>query len=300
MNIVAEIREAFASMNKNGVMNIESLPQEYPALVIRTMDEYGVAIEVDDSVEVAERFNSCRFRTSLISVNDIPHNYLMLSSSFEEYRHEFATLCARFVEPGDDGCERKLLLQNPHKWWTKWKELVGNTNKDQRVYDVIAEMIVLDYKFKSDRTVRWASSQMGSHDIECETESCEVKSTVKRYGTEIVISGQHQLLHDKPLYLYFCRMEESLDGVSINDVEAILIKDGFDSGNLERIIQNKGFERGANIRNKKYKILEKRKYVVDENFPRITAESFKGDQYPFGVTHIQYTIDLDALPYVEW
>ena len=70
-------------------------------------------IEIDNKIEVAERFSSCRFRTGLISVNDIPHNYLMLSSSFEEYRHEFATLCARFVEPGEDGNERKQLLKNP-------------------------------------------------------------------------------------------------------------------------------------------------------------------------------------------
>ena len=35
------------------------------------------------------------------------------------------------------------------------------------------------------------------------------------------------------------------------------------------IIEKQGFERGANIRNKKYKVLEKRKYEVDDSFPKI-------------------------------
>ena len=48
------------------------------------------------------------------------------------------------------------------------------------------------------------------------------------------------------------------------------------------------------------KILEKRKYIVDESFPYITKESFKNNQLPSGITHIVYTIDLDAVNYEIW
>ena len=192
------------------------------------------------------------------------------------------------------------MLENPLNWWKRWKELVGNGIKERAVYSVIAEMYVLEHKLKSDPSAEWTATRMGSRDIECNGESGEVKSTCKRYGAEINISGQHQLEHKKPLYLYFIRMEESLEGISVNDMKKRLVNAGYDSGKLEIELQHQGFERGASIRERKYRILEKRKYVVDESFPYITKESFKNNQLPSGITHIVYTVDLDAVSYTTW
>ena len=300
MTILEEIRESFASMTSYGAMRINSLKDEYTAFVVRISDGYGVAIPVDGDVEIAEKFNSCKFRTGLLSIEGNPSNYLMLISAFEEYRYEFASLCAELVAPGDNGCARAALLACPLDWWKKWRELVGNDIKERAIYSVIAEMCVLENKLISDSSAEWTAMRMGSHDIECAAESCEVKSTCKRYGAEINVAGQHQLVHKKPLYLYFVRMEQSLEGVSVNDMKKRLISAGYDPGKLERELQQQGFERGASIRDKKYKILEKRKYVVDESFPYITRESFKNNQLPAGITHIVYTVDLDAVSYTTW
>ena len=95
-------------------------------------------------------------------------------------------------------------------------------------------------------------------------------------------------------------MEESLEGVSINEMKDILVEAGYDAGKLEIELERQGFERGASIRNKKYKVLEKRKYEVDDSFPRITKETFKGDRYPDAITHIEYTVDLDGIGYTTW
>lgn len=301
MEIIKEIRQYFASLPTPGAMKLSSLPKEYPAFVIRIADGYGIAIEADDNLEVSEKFNSCRFHTGKIAIQgETPQNYLILRSAFEEYRYEFASLCAEFADPGENGSRRKAMLKDPYTWWTRWKELVGNTDSEQKVYNVIAEMMVLDHKFSHDKTAEWAATRMSSHDIECKEESCEVKSTVKRYGAEITISGQHQLNYIKRLYLYFCRLEESLEGVSINDMKAILTSHGYDGGKLEIELERQGFERGANVRNKRYKVLEKRLYKVDDSFPRITHESFKDNKYPSMITHIEYTVDLDGLEYSTW
>ena len=69
---------------------------------------------------------------------------------------------------------------------------------------------------------------------------------------------------------------------------------------LEIELERQGFEKGSNIRNKKYKILEKRKYEVNDSFPKIVQESFKGDKYPAAVVHIEYTVDLDGIEYTSW
>ena len=300
MTILEEIRDAFASMQSYGAMPVKGLDDEYMAYIVRIPDGYGVAIPVDNKMEIAEKFNSCKFRTGLLSIGGVPSNYLMLISAFEEYRYEFASLCTELLNPGENGKDRKALLENPLNWWKRWKELVGNGIKERAVYSVIAEMYVLEHKLKSDPSAEWTATRMGSRDIECNGESGEVKSTCKRYGAEINISGQHQLEHKKPLYLYFIRMEESLEGISVNDMKKRLVNAGYDSGKLEIELQHQGFERGASIRDRKYRILEKRKYVVDESFPYITKESFKNNQLPSGITHIVYTVDLDAVSYTTW
>lgn len=300
MTILEEIRDAFASMQSYGAMPVKGLDDEYMAYIVRIPDGYGVAIPVDNKMEIAENFNSCKFRTGLLSIGGVPSNYLMLISAFEEYRYEFASLCTELLNPGENGKDRKALLDNPLNWWKRWKELVGNGIKERAVYSVIAEMYVLEHKLKSDPSAEWTATRMGSRDIECNGESGEVKSTCKRYGAEINISGQHQLEHKKPLYLYFIRMEESLEGISVNDMKKRLVNAGYDSGKLEIELQHQGFERGASIRERKYRILEKRKYVVDESFPYITKESFKNNQLPSGITHIVYTVDLDAVSYTTW
>lgn len=300
MSVINEIRESFASLKNSGAMEITQLPKEYPAFVIRTLDGFGVAIEVDDNLEISEKFNSCKLHTCGLGIDGKIKNYLVLSSVFEEYRYEFASLCTEFVDPGEDGKNRKSIKEDPLKWWSKWKELMGNTSQDQRVYNVIAEMLVLSKKIDEDSKTEWAATKSGSHDIECTDESCEVKSTIKRYGATITISGQHQLEHSKPLWLYFCRMEDSLEGVSINDVKKELVLKGYDEGRIETELEKQGFEKGSSIRNKKYKVLEKRKYEVDDSFPKIVSESFKGDKFPNSIIQIEYTVDLESLEYTTW
>ena len=300
MTILEEIRDGFASMTSYGAMKIKSLSDEYIAFIVRIPDGYGVAIPVDDSMEIAEAFNSCKFRTGKLAIAGTPANYLMLISAFEEFRYEFASLCAELLSFGKGGENRKLLLQSPLEWWKQWKELVGNGIKERAVYSIIAELYVFEYKFRVDKSAEWTATRRGSHDIECSTESCEVKSTCRRYGTEITVAGQHQLIHNKPLYLYFLRMEESSEGFSVNDMKKRLSQAGYDSGKLEIELQHQGLERGASVRDKRYKILEKRRYVVDESFPGITGRSFKENHLPYGITQIIYTVDLDAISYATW
>ena len=101
MNIVDEIREGFASLINYGAREIDALPKEYPGYVIRIDGGYGVAIEVDDKMEISEHFNSCRLFTGELYLGDEQHNYLMLCSPFEEYRYEFAErkLVSKLIEP---------------------------------------------------------------------------------------------------------------------------------------------------------------------------------------------------------
>ena len=269
-------------------------------MVIRDNEGYGVAIEFDDIRDISEKFANSRLFSRTLAIGGIEKKYLILSCMLDSLRYEFATVCAQFVEPGIDGIDRKNLMSEPLEWWKKWRELMGNTISNKEAYSVIAEMMVLDDLYTQDNTVEWTAVNSGSHDIEGNESSYEVKSTVKRYGATITISGQHQLQSLKRLQLYFCRLEESRTGISINDMKDRLVADGYDKDKIEQQLYQLGYERGASIREEKYKVLEKRKYEVDDTFPKITKASFKDDHIPESITQITYTIDLDGLEYTVW
>ena len=296
MRLVDIIREAFAA-NIDGLRPIEG---DSLAYTYRKGFEYGVALECDESIEISESSSNSKIFSHKAFANGKENHYLFLVCFDEDLRMSFAPLCEQFLNKGENNSNRDFLLKTPLLWWKKWIGLLGNKNTKKQCYSTIAEMMALDTILKKDSSAKWASDHAGSHDIETNTMSFEVKSTIKKSGVNITISSEHQLMSEKKLELYFARMEESLSGVSINDMKHILVSDGYDEQLLERELSGFGFEKGSSIRNVKYKFLEKRKYLIDESFPKITKESFKNDQIPQFVTHISYEINIDGLPYENW
>ena len=297
MRIVEEIREGFASIRNTGVREITSISKEYPAYIIRIPDGYGTAIAVDETLSISERYNSYRLKTRMLGIDGRAQNYLLLCSSCGELSYEFTSLCAEFVEPGENGNNRKNILADPVAWWTKRKVIAGCDNTDELAYNIVAEMTVLELLFKTDFTVEWTSSQRGSHVIEGGVGSYEVKSTLNKYGAVVIISDQYQLYSENKLWLYFCRMEETSEGVSINDMKEALISAGYDGYRLEIELGRRGIELDDSIRNKKYRVVEIRKYNVDDSFPRIINGSFKNDRLPDSIIKIEYAIDLEGVNY---
>lgn len=299
-NLLSDIREYFAG-RQNGARPIRSLPEEYPGWVVRNEDGYGVAVPYPNPDPVAEKFENCQLHSRKFNIAGSHYKrYLVLSSCSERLWYEFAAVCAQFVEPGENGENRDELIRTPLHWWMKWRDLLGNSISELKPYSVIGEMMVLDELYRVDHSVEWSAIGSGSHDIEATFESYEVKSTIQRYGASVVISGQHQLQSKKRLWLYFCRLEKSQLGVSINDMEERLVRDGYDRDKLNEQLFRLGYEFGASCRNEKYKCLERRRYYVDDTFPRITEASFVDGHMPNSITQIQYTIDLDGLEYVIW
>lgn len=111
MGILEEIREYFAS-TQNGAREIKELPDDYPAIVIRNNEGYGVAIEFDDERDISEKFANSRLFSRNMAIGGVEKKYLVFSCMLDSLRYEFATVCAQFVEPGIDGVDRKISWQN--------------------------------------------------------------------------------------------------------------------------------------------------------------------------------------------
>lgn len=300
MRLLDEIRLNFASTLK-GIREIENLSEKYKAWTVRLDEGYGVAVPYEEKPYISESFANAKiFSRNFITYDNKEIALLLLVCPLDSLRYEFASVCAQFVDPGLNGIDRVNLVNNPLDWWQKWRTLLGNSIFDKKAYSVIAELLALEKLIGDGKKIEWTGVNSASHDIETDNLNYEVKSTIKRYETTITISSQFQLAKNKPLKIYFCRLEESKSGESINEIAERLISAGYNRELLESQLDSIGFEKGSSKRNQKYKVLEKRSYDVDKEFPVITEASFVGGKIPDNIINIKYTIDLEGLGYTKW
>ena len=304
MNVVRdEIESRFALQSDYAAYQLQSIYADYPAWVIRLSDgEYGAIVEYSGN-EISESFAGTYLESKkLVLKGEVEKQYLMLSCRNNMLRKQFATLCENFVEPGSNGENRNLVTKEPLKWWKEWCELLGNKQTEDRIYDLIAELSALLKLCNIGRSdAYWTASRINTHDIEMEDSSYEIKASVKKEITTIHVSSQFQFKSDKPLYLIFTRLEESATGKSIDDLLTELAHYQYRQvSEYNNYLEEKGLKVGNHGRKRKFAILERRKYAIDESFPGIRDEMFIEGKLPNGITHLEYDIVLDGLPYENW
>ena len=299
MDLVSRIRDNFSKGFFGKAMRIQDLPEEYPAWTFKGDHWFGLFVPVDHWFPFSEQFAQVGIKTSRnVIIDGNPVNVIMLTCGDLFYRDAFATICSDFADPGADGSRRKDLLDNPELWWANWKLLIGNVSAGNAVYDTFGELLALKYVLDHEGNASWSGAENATHDIETDHCSFEVKSTVQRYGYEVQISSIYQLNHpeDKPLWLFFIRLESSALGHSIDELAAELVSSGYDANLLEEALKRKKLELGRPARREKYKVLEWKKYTVDASFPCVNEFSFKGDTLPGNIIRFNYTVDLSGVP----
>ena len=298
MNLLKEIREHFATLSNEGVREIISDGVNSWTLIDK--DKYGVILPNPMNNEIEEKFNSVSLTNSIMDLQGTLIPVYILSSKMKDNRRLFSTVCAQFLEYGKNNENRDLIQNEPYKWVKKWEDLLGNTVNKKTIYDIIAELLALESMYDSGIDFQWTGPNYGSRDIETDNFSIDVKSSTKKYGTEVTISSQFQLDSDKPLYIYFCRLERSLEGDSINSVVDRMKSKGMEISEIEYSLHNAGYQSKKIERNITYKVLETKKYVVDEGFPSITSDSFVDGKIPDHIIKISYTVNLDSVVSFNW
>lgn len=270
----------------------------YPAWSVKYHDSYGVAIPYSGQEEINEHFSNAQIRSDVISVSDGEEvRAIILVAAFSVAQGPFSTLCEELVTPGDYGKNRKIITASPVAWWQEWKELLGNKNIDDRVYDTLGELCVFRYLTEIGKDANWEGPNSATYDIETEDGFVEVKSTSSRSNKEVTISSQFQL--DPPgkyLDLILCQFEASFqNGLSIDDVVSDLKALGISGEYINTRLAKKGLEEGMSARKRTFILHDMLKYRVTEDFPRITPASFIGGVMPSGIKKITYTVSLEGL-----
>lgn len=294
-----EIEEKFANVSYGCISPILLMPESAPAWAIRQVDgSFGVTIPYTGEPVYEEFSGAC-----LCSVNEnrLGHGLpgmLMLLSTDENRRNEFSLLCADFIEPGAENWKRKSLTARPLAWWEGWRDLLGNTVRHMKPHAVLGELLVYEYLLNQNGgSVSWTGPRGASHDLQCVGMDVEVKSSLQRYESIVEITGQFQLRDDTDLWLYFCRLEPSKNGVCVNDLVRTLTRyREIQRDDLNAKLAALGYAEGNSARRDRFTVLELRRYPVDAHFPRILPQSFVGGAVPPGIRRISYAVDLGMLP----
>ena len=289
-----EIRSVFNLINGDKFYIITALPDEYRGYVVSDSKYKGVGIEVDAKfIDFKYSFENIKLFVKEKSNNGRVFYMLELVTDQAFDIDKFSNLCIDFLEPGKNGERRQLIQNNPQTWVDDWKLLIGNKATESNIYPYLGELIVLKKLLEDGEDAKMTSQ--GSHDIETSNSNIEVKTTIMRYQSLIEIHSKYQLqkLNNNPLYLYFVRLEESTSGISINSIINDLKSLKYDV--LD--IVNKTNDLNSNIKDKCYKVDEVRKYLIDDNFPKITDDTFVDGKIPENISGLVYTVDLDGLSY---
>lgn len=280
------------------IYKLQELDSTYDAFFISEGNWKGVGIPIDNE-EILKKDFFANFENIKVCVQNKQISngrkicLLSLLTKKETTIDKFILLCLDFIYPGKDGENRVELVSNPQKWVNKWKDLLGNKSESDMDYSYLGELIILNYLLDNNEKVE--ITNQGSCDLETEDKNYEVKTTILRYASTIEVHSQYQFekLNDNPLELYFVRLEESTEGISINKILKLLENKNY---NIEKI-SKKVKEISSESREKNYKILEIRKYNIDEDFPKITASSFKNNSIPKNIINIKYIVDLEGIKY---
>ncbi|MDI2587256.1 PD-(D/E)XK motif protein [Psychrobacillus sp. NEAU-3TGS] len=290
METIQKIRDGFAYFRTIEKSSITLKEQFYWIVKIDGMQ--GVAIEISADKHVNEQFASISYYTKEYILGSEERHLLMLVSNHPKLYDDFAIICAGFLEKVLDAETYQEILMNPISWWHSMKELIGNANIEKATYSVLAEMLSYYYLLKQEKEASWVGPFGGSVDIDCDDGYYEVKSTIARYGSQITINSQYQLQAN---YLLFYRFEPAMYGISINDMITKLVELDVAETEIQRALEKLKYPVGSEVRTKSYRLLEVKKYEIDESFPKIVPESFIDGQLSQHISGLTYKLDLDGL-----
>jgi len=185
-----------------------------------------------------------------------------------------------------------------------WRALFSGTDSKAEEKGLIGELVFLKHLLTtSNHSIEvWDGPLQGIKDFRLPNCNVEVKATTIRQGYFIEVSGLFQATEMQlDERLLFVRLEESPNGsVSvkrlIQEVSAAVAARGETDVLAQRL---KEYSPETVESDTKWEVLETVIFRIDEDFPRLSAESFVQGQLPAGVLGIRWTADLTALERTE-
>jgi len=213
-------------------------------------------------------------------------------------------VCTRIAAEPQDSSQISHVLN-------AWRLLFGTSTQRwtvPRLAGLFAELLVLEELLERDaRAARtWLGPLGCPQDFRGTHHAIEVKGTTSADGRVVRIHGIDQLESppDGTLSLAWFRIAESLSPTArtLTDVLGSCLTKAQDPGEVESRLLALGLtpDGGGPMDENRFLPIEQRWYGVVDTFPRIVPESFMTGSAPPGVTAIEYQVDLDSVPALEY
>ncbi|WP_099331460.1 PD-(D/E)XK motif protein [Priestia aryabhattai] len=194
-----------------------------------------------------------------------------------------------------------VTLNNWRKFWLKGLKPILSENEIKGLFGELWFLYTWLLPKGKEQIMNWFGPSGNKYDFESTTFSVEVKTTSSLAGHIHKINGLSQLEIPSNGLLYLFSLIIRNDKKSNYNIP-LLVRDIKDilSSNITLLYQfeNKLIEAGylseyeAEYEDFRFNIVDERMYIVDEEFPKLTANDLvKG--IPKGVQNIQYDINLD-------
>lgn len=260
----------------------------------RSTSGYAVAIPFDDERELNEPFVGITLLTNILNYDDKSFKVLYLNMLDTGDLKKFAYIAAEFI----DVANRDSILHNPYSWVDTWNNMFGNVKKKYMISDVVAELVSLKYIYKKDKTAKWVGPQDGTHDIVCDNQVVEVKSTTNKTNSYVSINSRFQINPEINEKIYFVRLEPKPYAESIDSLVLELVNLGYSKSDLEDSLTQMGYRAGNRTRKQTFAILNINSYTVNENnFPVIDINDLNDLSTTKNIIGFKLTLDLASIPY---
>lgn len=215
----------------------------------------------------------------------------------------FSTMVAEILNLLDSNSTRPdIKAGNVLNRWRSFFRAEANRTLDlNRTVGLLGELVILeDIVSQGSADVgSWTGPDMLRHDFTLPSGSIEVKTTTAGTGWQVVIHGERQLANPPrgELWMAAVRLEVSPEGNrSLKDQIERLKNVGIDESVLwEKLNQLDINESPAEqLERYRFNLVEKVAFLVDSEFPRLTADLFPEGGLPDRISDLRYRIDLNG------
>jgi hypothetical protein len=263
--------------------------------LIREKDAYSVAIPGKFQREINEPFNGFSLLTGKLNYENQEIDVLYITAKESVNLEKLAIFARSFVLLK----YRDEILKDPLNWIDEWKDILGDSIKKFKIYDVLGEMIAFKYVYSFDKTAVWSGPKDSTQDINARDHVYEVKSTTLKQEFKISINSAFQLRSDKKESLIFCRLEPSTSGFSIDSLVKDIVSMGYDPVTLENSLESIGYPRGRRIREQSFNLLAMYQYEVNKDtFPVITLKDINNFSAFGNIVGFTLSLDLSSVPHI--
>lgn len=189
------------------------------------------------------------------------------------------------------------LVLDRYKSWRDFIKLISLPKTD---IGLLGELFFLNLLI--DRNISnihsWTGPEFATHDFNLGSKFVEIKTTTSKYKNLISVNGLLQLNNSDQTTLCLIRVEKDVSrGKSLQDlVSEISVK----LNSPDRAVFDTKINRYnaiLDMSTDKFVFTMCNFFPVDENFPRISHDSFKNDRVPKGISYISYMVDLSNVEF---